>query len=123
MIVVKPRGGLCNRMRVIKSLIALKAIKKDLKILVVWEKNTELYAPFNALFKPINNIRIISTTNFQTRIIYFICTKIFRFKFLSKNDLLKHFKRTSYVNDIYIYISEYNIRNRYRFFHAGIWRN
>lgn len=102
MLLVKPNGGLCNRMRVIKSLLALKAnCNQKQRIWVVWEKNDELNAPFNILFKSIKGINVITTTPLQTRFLYFLFNRILRFKIYLKNDILKYFKRTSNIQDLF----------------------
>lgn len=59
MIIVQPVGGLCNRMRAIASALEL-ARKKQTKLLVMWQCNADLNAPFESLFKPIKDIKVIN---------------------------------------------------------------
>jgi hypothetical protein len=69
--------------------------------LIIWEKNEELYAPFSALFKPMKGIKVITTTPFLTKIVYYLFSKVFRFKIYNKKYILKYFKRTSNINEIF----------------------
>lgn len=63
MIFLKPRGGLCNRMRAIDAMITLcESANRDLTIL--WYNFPELNCSFDQLFKPIESpkikVRVIS---------------------------------------------------------------
>lgn len=100
MLIVKPIGGLCNRMRVIKSLVALNK-NGGSKIIVIWEKNKDLFASYSILLQDIPNIKIITTTPFQTKLILFFYKKICRYNYINKQHILKHFKRTNDINDIF----------------------
>lgn len=108
MIVIKPLGGLCNRMRVIKSLVAINSYKSNTRIIVLWEKNNELYATFNQLFEKIPNIKVINTNAITTKIIYFVVKNILRFKIVNKQTILQKFKRTDNINELF-FLNKNNI--------------
>ncbi len=57
MIIIQPSGGLCNRMRVINSGWQL-AKKRQEKLLILWNCNSELNCPFETLFQPVQEFRI-----------------------------------------------------------------
>lgn len=61
-IILKPIGGLCNRLRSISSAIQLS---KDLQkpLIIYWTKARGLNCHFRDLFKPIDEINIIETNN------------------------------------------------------------
>lgn len=59
MIIIQPSGGLCNRMRVINSGWQLARERRE-KLLVLWNCNSELNCPFEALFQPVTEFRITS---------------------------------------------------------------
>jgi hypothetical protein len=100
MLIVKPIGGLCNRIRVIKSLIALNKNGGG-KVLVLWEKNNELFASYNTLLQNIPNIKIITTTAIQTKFIILLFKNIFRYNYINKTQLLENFTRTNRIEDIF----------------------
>jgi hypothetical protein len=66
MLVLRPVGGLCNRMLAIASAIQLaKDSNKSLKI--IWERDAMLNASFEDLFKALNlDIPIVETQSDQT---------------------------------------------------------
>jgi len=57
-IILEPHGGLANRMRVIASGIWLSNILQK-KIKLIWNLNADLNCPFEELFEPIENIKIV----------------------------------------------------------------
>ncbi len=57
MILIKPIGGLANRMRVVASALWLSNITKN-TVKLIWNINEELYCEFNDLFRPIDNIEL-----------------------------------------------------------------
>ena len=59
MIIIQPSGGLCNRMRVICSGWEL-ARRRNEKLKVLWNCNTELNCPFRTLFQPIREFSIVN---------------------------------------------------------------
>lgn len=59
MIIIQPSGGLCNRMRVINSSFRLAKERKE-KLLVIWNCNAELNCPFESLFLPIQEFKLIN---------------------------------------------------------------
>lgn len=67
-----PGGGLCNRMRAIASGIDL-AEDLGVPLEVLWAENSELNAPFQALFEPIDQIAKIEapTEKRMKRIVFF----------------------------------------------------
>lgn len=64
MVIIQPSGGLCNRMRVINSSLEL-AKRKNTKLLVLWYCAEELNAPFEALFQPVNEFKVINFTSLK----------------------------------------------------------
>ena len=59
MLIIQPSGGLCNRMRVINSACEL-ARQRGEKLVVLWYLCQELNCPFESLFQPVEEIRIIN---------------------------------------------------------------
>ena len=59
MLIIQPSGGLCNRMRVINSAWEL-AKKRGERLIVLWYLCPELNCPFESLFQPVKEIRIIN---------------------------------------------------------------
>lgn len=53
MIIIKPNGGLGNRMRTVHSGILLGKLLKQNQIKILWKNDPGLNAAFNELFKPI----------------------------------------------------------------------
>lgn len=58
MIIVEPRGGLANRMRVLDSAMMLAETTR-VQLVVVWNIDTDLGATFDDLFDPIPHVRVI----------------------------------------------------------------
>lgn len=73
-IYLKPVGGLANRIRVINSGYAF-AQQNKLELVVIWELNNDLNAPYSRLFEPISGIRVVDlkpgVNIVQSRIHYF----------------------------------------------------
>ncbi len=59
MIIVKPNGGLGNRMRVINSAICLAKKNGIPPIKVLWKKDQGMNAAFTDIFRPIDEISVI----------------------------------------------------------------
>lgn len=64
MVIIQPSGGLCNRMRVINSSLEL-AKRKGTKLLVLWYCTDELNAPFESLFEPVKEFKVINFTSLK----------------------------------------------------------
>ena len=64
MVIIQPSGGLCNRMRVINSSLEL-AKRKNAKLLVLWYIADELNAPFESLFQPVEEFKVINFTSLK----------------------------------------------------------
>ena len=64
MVIIQPSGGLCNRMRVINSSLEL-AKRKNAKLLVLWYVADELNAPFESLFQPVEEFKVINFTSLK----------------------------------------------------------
>ena len=64
MVIIQPSGGLCNRMRVINSSLEL-AKRKGAKLLVLWYCADELNAPFESLFQPVEEFKVINFTSLK----------------------------------------------------------
>ena len=60
MIIVKPSGGLANRLRVLNSTLILASLNKVDLIYVIWTKNSDLNASFDSIFSPVVNFRFIN---------------------------------------------------------------
>ena len=58
-LVVRPLGGLANRMRVIETAVGY-AVKHDARLTILWEKNDILNAYYEECFEPLNNVKIIN---------------------------------------------------------------
>lgn len=58
MIIVKPNGGLGNRMRVIHSALLLANITRNRKLKILWKKDEGLNAGFFDLFEPIDCLSV-----------------------------------------------------------------
>ena len=85
-IILKPIGGLCNRLRSMASAIQLSQ-DIDKPLIVYWVKARGLNSKFYELFKPINNIEIIETNNLSIFFRYGVY-RGWSFSFLTR-DLLK----------------------------------
>ena len=59
MLIIQPVGGLCNRMRSINSARILAKRRKE-KLLVIWFVNPELGCPFERIFMPTDEFRVIN---------------------------------------------------------------
>lgn len=80
MIIIQPSGGLCNRMRVINSAWIL-AQKKNCKLFVLWKMCDELNCPFEELFLPPKEFRIINfKSNFNIKKLFYQFTAKQRFQ-------------------------------------------
>ncbi len=64
MVIIQPSGGLCNRMRVINSSLEL-AKRKGTELLVLWYCSEELNAPFESLFQPVKEFKVINFTSLK----------------------------------------------------------
>lgn len=70
MIIIQPSGGLCNRIRVINSAYKLAQERGD-ELTVLWLNNAELNCPFESLFQPVSEIKIINIySNFNLQKLY-----------------------------------------------------
>lgn len=105
MIIVNPKGGLCNRIRTVNSAYFLaKKLKKSLKI--IWVTDRFLGCSYYKLFKKINQIEVIErnkTIGIEYLIRKLKCNKIINNREMegfikSKFDLIK----LSKYQDIYI---------------------
>lgn len=74
MLIVQPIGGLCNRIRSVNSALSLAAERRD-SLIVVWFLNRELNCPFEKLFSPNPDIKIINIrSKWDIRKIYYQLT-------------------------------------------------
>jgi hypothetical protein len=62
MIIVKPTGGLANRLRVLNSSLILANLNKVNLIYVIWDNNSDLNASFDNIFTPVVNFRFINSS-------------------------------------------------------------
>lgn len=74
MIIVKPNGGLGNRMRVINSAICLAEKNDHPAVKVLWKKDPGMNASIADIFKPINDISTIENKLLMT--CYFYAPKL-----------------------------------------------
>ena len=58
-LIVRPLGGLANRMRVIETATAY-ATNHSAEIIILWEKNNILNAYYEQCFEPLPNVKIIN---------------------------------------------------------------
>lgn len=87
MIIIQPSGGLCNRMRVINSAWEL-AKKKGDRLTVLWYLCPELNCPFESLFRPVKEIKIINIRSLRDpRKLFYQLTARQRF---GNDDILCH---------------------------------
>jgi GT2 family glycosyltransferase len=61
MLIVEPRGGLCNRMRVVDSAVRLAALLGGRPMRLLWRIDEELGAPFETLFESIPDLEDVTT--------------------------------------------------------------
>ncbi|MDO5340866.1 MAG: hypothetical protein Q4F69_00200 [Bacteroidia bacterium] len=66
MIIICPRGGLANRMRVLAWALSL-ANEAGTNVLCRWISNHELGASFENLFQPIDNLKVTGEATFHPR--------------------------------------------------------
>lgn len=122
MIIIQPSGGLCNRIRVINSAYEL-AKKRGDKLTVLWLNNAELNCPFESLFAPVTEIKIINIfSNMNLKKIFFQLSSQQRFN----NPMIENNKKDGVLNEDFfqsmkkrIYISTWEHfypSSDYRFF-------
>ena len=58
-LVVRPLGGLANRMRAIEA-ASIYAKKFTARLIIIWEKNEFLFATFEQCFEPVNGMKVIN---------------------------------------------------------------
>jgi hypothetical protein len=106
-IIIEPRGGLANRMRVIATGILLsKQLHMELKC--IWDENWELNCPFNDIFEPIEGIQFL-----EKKKVYYLFRSEVDKKSLARNMI-------KFLN--YFIAKEYNIigNHEVRKIHDGI---
>lgn len=89
MIIVKPNGGLGNRMRVIHSAMLLARLRGQKKITVLWKKDDGLNAGFYQSFEPVPNVCIrqnLAVMGLQ----FYTFKNLPGFRFIDDNILMKH---------------------------------
>lgn len=87
MIIIQPSGGLCNRIRVINSAHQL-AKKRGEKLIVLWKNCAELNCPFETLYEPVTEIKIINfRSNFNLIKLWYQFTSGQRY---TNDDILKN---------------------------------
>ncbi len=95
MIIIQPSGGLCNRIRVINSAYEL-AKKRGDKLTVLWLNNAELNCPFESLFAPVNEIKIINIySNMNLKKLFLQLSSQQRFN----NTMIENNKKDGVLND------------------------
>ena len=90
-LVVKPIGGLCNKLRVIFSYYK-KAINENKKLIIIWIADRDCPGFFLNYFKPIENIIFVTNSN-NLKIDFLTCEPIKNFytnDMYSKLKLLPH---------------------------------
>lgn len=95
MIIIQPSGGLCNRIRVINSAYELAKKRQD-KLTVLWLNNAELNCPFESLFEPVTEIRIIniySNLNLKKLLLQFGANQRF------DNTMIENNKKNGVLNE------------------------
>ncbi|WP_099469143.1 O-fucosyltransferase family protein [Konateibacter massiliensis] len=94
MIIIQPSGGLCNRIRVINSAYEL-AKKRGDKLTVLWLNNAELNCPFESLFQPVSEIKMINIySNFNLKKLFLQLSANQRFD----NTAIENNKRDGVLN-------------------------
>jgi hypothetical protein len=63
MIIVKPTGGLCNRLRVINSAIHYGKLNNGKRIYINWAKNNDINADYESLFIANDYLRLIKKSH------------------------------------------------------------
>lgn len=98
MIIVKPNGGLGNRMRVINSALNLARQNGKESIRVLWKKDAGLNASFNDIFHPIANALI--TNKILLMSYYFYSRKLLplRYRYYDDQSVLNNRFDTNYWN-------------------------
>jgi hypothetical protein len=84
MIIVKPNGGLGNRMRVINSALYLARQNKKESIIVLWKKDAGLNVRFNDIFQPIAHT--FTTGNMLLMSYYFYSRKLLPLRYRYYDD-------------------------------------
>ena len=109
MFIVKPNGGLGNRMRVINSALHLAHSHDNKNIKLLWSANKVLQADFKDLFKPIKSIQLI-----KFHFLLFYC--------ILKEKLLNNFANNNpVIYNGYRYFNDENIRD-FRF-NIAYWKS
>lgn len=105
MIIIQPSGGLCNRIRVINSAYEL-AKKRGDKLTVLWLNNAELNCPFESLFQPVTEIKIIniySNLNLKKLFLQFSASQRFN------NTSIENNKRNGILNEDFYHSLKKNV--------------
>lgn len=99
MIIIKPLGGLCNRIRAIASAFFLA---KDLnkKLIIIWNKDRYLGCKFRDLFEPIDDVKVIETSSL------FNLSRLSKINYTYFKYRVKAYK---YIDDEIIRKNKYNI--------------
>lgn len=107
MLIIQPSGGLCNRMRVINSAYQLAKLRNE-PLVVLWYNCKELNCPFEDLFQPVSEIKIINIHSlWDIRKIYYqlIAKQRFQNDDIVKNktdgilnpDFVDNMKKSAYI--------------------------
>ncbi|MFA9376708.1 MAG: hypothetical protein ACERKZ_08135 [Lachnotalea sp.] len=105
MIIIQPSGGLCNRIRVINSAYKL-AQKRGDKLTVLWLNNAELNCPFESLFQPVTDIKIINIySNFSLKKLFLQFTANQRLD----NTIIENNKKDGVLNETFYQSLEKNV--------------
>lgn len=90
MLIIQPIGGLCNRMRAINSARVL-AEKRHEKLVVIWFVNPELGCPFERIFEPTDDFKVINIhSKWNIKKLWYQITAILFGSFIGNEDIRSH---------------------------------
>lgn len=101
MLIIQPIGGLCNRMRAINSARVL-AKKRGEKLTVIWFVNPELGCPFEQIFQPTEQFRVINIASKWNlkKLFYQSLTLLFGSRI--GNDEIRSHRQDGTLDDAYV---------------------
>lgn len=90
MLIIQPIGGLCNRMRAINSARIL-AEKRREKLTVIWFVNPELGCPFEKIFQPTKQFRVINIySKWSLKKLFYQLSSMLFGSFIGNEDIRSH---------------------------------
>lgn len=101
MLIIQPVGGLCNRMRAINSARVL-AKKRGDKLMVIWFVNQELGCPFERIFEPTEQFKVINIKSKWDVRKMFLQLSAMAFGTFADNPIIKEHKGNGNLEEAFV---------------------